>query len=255
MYYYPELAPLLDRTRYAMKAEFILPLMLGRLTEKGNELTHTLEFEVRLTGVSEPILIKHEIPLITPNKNYSIVLNPLFLKAGIDPKADGYMLIRSSTPTPASFPNLIVAVGHWISYHNKDSYVVLPSNFQYASARINYGSASEARILDYLGGIRANEYMDTKLAIMNPFPGTSAIDVSIKGTTETLHWSDEIEPYGMRWLSVSDLAQAKGLTEFHGDYTSHMHHRVVTYAFFYDRSTGLCYSADHVIPWIHRTVV
>ncbi len=248
----PEIAPLLDRKRYAIRLAFLFPQVLdrGRTPEGGPHVD--LDIEVFLSGASEPVRISVPFPDARANVHHLVELNPLLLRAGIPPDRDGYVRIHARCAAPG-LPPVLKIVGFWVSYRNADVYAVLPSNVQYNSSRVDFGSAADAHLLDYFGAIRLTPEADARISVLNPFPVTSEVRIEALSEGPPLgSTSFAIGPHEVRWVDVAALLPADCGEMLEGTARLISSHRVLWFAWARDRARDLYYAADHAIPWINR---
>ena len=257
MYYIPEVSPLLDRTTYAIKIAFILPLMLEELRERHHgTIHHTVTVRVFLNGGSAPVEVAAHFPDCRPNRNYSFFLNPLLEKVGVGPHDDGFFVIEGKSEATFPLPSVLKTIGHWVAYMNGNTYVVTPSNVKYASARLDYGTAAPLKIFDYFGSVETNETMDTRVALINPYVGrveTSFIMVGRNAKKDAVDM--ELAPFSATWIALETIARQKGIFPFEGTVRFLSSHRIIPFIFFWDRKLDTYYSMDHTMPWTYRKIV
>lgn len=251
MHYIPEVAPLLDTGRYANRLAFILPVLLERVRLAG-AVTHRLSVDVHLDGAAEIVRVVHDIPNARGNATYVVDLNPLLARAGVARGSSGYVVVAPAAERAApALPNILKAVGHWVSYENARVYAVIPSAVQYASSRLNYGPDPMVRLLDYFGLVRSGPRMRSVACIINPFPGVAEARLTVTSVHgQAGGTAVSLPPFSTRWVPL-DIPPVDG-SDTVGSLRISTDHRLVSYVFFQDTESGDYFSADHSIPWVNR---
>lgn len=253
MEFTPEIAPLLPRSRYALRAAFVLPALFDRLRAAGQRIDVEVEIEIWQNTIPFPVTTVTAFPDARGDRQYIIEINPLLHKAGVPLDTDGFLVIRTRATSSGALPPVLKIIGFWVSYRNGDVYAVLPSNVQYNSSRVDYGRASEARLLDYFGRVRLTPKVDTSISMINPFPVASNVRlvlVSASGTAEETNFV--LAPHETRWIRLAELLPPSEQESFDGTVRIVSSHRILWFVWFRDAERDLFYSADHAIPWINR---
>lgn len=250
----PEVAPLLDRKRYAIRLAFVFPQVLDRGRTPAGGPHVDVDIDVFLSGDAAPVRITVPFPDARANVHHLVELNPLLRAAGIAPEREGFIRIHARCAAPG-IPPVLKIVGFWVSYRNADVYAVLPSNVQYNSSRVDYGSAADAHLLDYFGTIRLTPEADARISILNPFPVRSDVRIeALAGGVVLGSLALAAEPLALAWVDVAALLPPDRRDAFDGTVRMVSSHRVLWFAWARDRVRDLFYSVDHAIPWINRQV-
>lgn len=257
MYYIPEVAPLLPLNEYETKVSFILSPEVDkfRAQEKG-VLNHRATVKAYANGSPDPVTVSFDFPDCRGNKNYTYMLGNALRNEGFDPSADGYIVLENETLAGVPMPSVLRTIGHWVAFMNEKTYVVTPSNVQFNSARLDYGKAGPAILLDYFGLVMTSDVMDTHVVVINPYVGAvHAEAMFFDETGRELKTNIEIPAFSTQWILLSDIAGAAGVREFRGNARVTANHRVVPFFLFWNRKHRLYYSADHTIAWVNRKAV
>lgn len=257
MYFIPEVAPLLDRKEYETKISFILPLLLDETKKKygGRPINHHVTVRVFLNGALAPMELLYNFPDCKSNYNYSFTLNKQLEEKGVDPHAPGFFIIESRVDALFPLPSVLKTIGHWVSYLNEKTYVVMPSSVQFASARLDYGTSAPARLLDYFGMIRADQHMNSLIAVINPYVGEVQAELHYTGESqETLSAKMNIPPFSIYWANTAEILARHNKKTFSGNLKMYASHRIVPFIVFFDIKKETFYSADHTMQWVNRAV-
>jgi hypothetical protein len=161
------------------------------------------------------------------------------------------MAIRTSVSSNGVLPPVLKTVGFWVSYRNADTYIVIPSNPQYNSSRVDYSRSSEARLIDYFGRILLTPQVGASVALVNPFPIVSHVQLELVPASDpSVAEAFEMQPRSVRWIDLDTLTPTP--TAFDGTIRVVADNRVMWFVMFRDRERDLFYTADHAIPWINR---
>ena len=252
MYFIPEVAPLLDWRTHRIQVSFILPIALAK-----QEKTLTLTIHVSVVvGSRPPFVFDVSFPYARTQQNLSFCLSDYLSATDLPSEESGYFILAAEARAEQPLPPVLRAMGFWVAYQTPQAYAVLPSNVQYASSRVVYGPSAEVELMDYFGGVEVNKDITTKVVFIHPYPGSTELTLQlsdatgVRGSGRALHFG----PRSVQWIDIADLLPALGQEAFVGDFRVTSTHRVISYVFFVNKKTGVYYSADHTIAWIHRVV-
>ncbi len=257
MHYIPEVAPLLPLRDYEIKVSFILPPMLDDIRARhGGSFNHYAAATAYADGGANPVSVSFSFPDSRANTNYTYVLGQALRDAGFNPDTGGYIVLENRTEATFPLPEVLRTIGHWVAFMNDRTYVVTPSNVQFNSARLDYGKASPALLLDYFGLVMASNVMDTHVVIINPYVGAVEGEAAFfDGEGRELGTKFSIPPFSTHRIALGDIAAARGHASFRGNARITANHRVIPFFFFWNRAHRLYYSADHTIAWVNRSAV
>ena len=252
MYFIPEVAPLLDWRTHRIQVSCLLPIALAK---QEASLTLTIHVSVFI-GSREPFVFDVVFPHARTQQNLSFCLSEYLQATDLPSGEAGYFILASEVQAEQPLPSLLRAMGFWVAYQTAQAYAVLPSNVQFASSRVVYGPSAEVELMDYFGGVEVNQDITTKVVFIHPYPGFTDLTLRLSdaaGVREPGR-SLRFSPRSVQWLDFADLLPSLGQETFAGDIRITSSHRVISYVFFVNKKTGVHYSADHTIAWIHRVV-